>query len=512
MTVPWLRPHPIRSRLLPFADATVWSSAAVEDADIPAAGDCSELLYARGFLLAPDAHEVPVAHWRQVRIDRLWFSYDPRSAFAVVRSGRSWVAVFGRAICLETWDDDLSSIAAALLRAKAAGRKAMLDRIDGLSGRFAVLYNEDEEVFVQSDAAALRSVYYGRRDGRTYVASHASLVADQVGSAPSAFPDLQAIRKEFNAYAVPGRITQFARVFALTPNTELAFGTAEPRRFFPGDALEPRSTADAVDEVLPLLQRQLELLASRGPLVISLTAGLDSRTTLALSRSVKDQVEYFTYDARLGTDGTVPARRADADAAQELSEHLGFRHHRIQTGSRFLTEPLAAVMDRNSGRRSNPTECASLRAYEGGCRGLHIRSNLYEIARSYYRVEREQPDELTAERMAYLLTHRNSRPASFAAAFAEWIDAAEFERAAELLDPYDLLYWEHRCGTWLAAHHIESDVVFDTFTILNSRRIYKALLAVPLEDRKSGAAFHEMIRRSWPETLKFPVNGRLIEV
>jgi hypothetical protein len=512
MATPWIRRRPVRDWMPPFSDdSSHCATPSVPDADIPATGDAAELLYARGFLLAPHEHEAPVAHWRQVRLDGLWLSYDPRCAFAVARSGRSWVALLGRMIDLGTWDEDPQSIAAALLRAKASGRDALLDGIDRLSGRFAVFYEHGGETYVQSDAASMRSVFYGRRDGRTYAASHAHLVADQVGTAPSAFPDPQAIRKEHNAYALPGRLTPFARVLALTPNTELEFDAAEPRRCFPRDDLEPRTVADAVDDVLPLLQRQLELLAARSPLVVSLTGGLDSRTTLALTRSISDQVDYFTYDAEGGETESKKAMRADAAAAREIAAALGLRHHSITAPFEAPPEPLAGVMDRNSKRISAPELYAAHRQYDGGCQGLHIRSNLYEIARAFYRGKREQPDVLTAEHMAHLLTGRESTPAAFAAAFAEFIDAVDFDRAQERYDPLDLYYWEHRCGVWLAAHHIESDVAFDTFTVFNSRRILRPLLAIPLEERISGAAFVEITRRTWPEVLKFPVNGAIIE-
>jgi hypothetical protein len=512
MATPWIRRRPVRDLMPPFPNASAHcATPAVSESDVPPAGDAAELLYARGFLLAPHEHEAPVAHWRQVRIDGLWLSYDPRCAFAAARSGHSWVALLGRAIDLGTWDEDLSSIAAGLLRAKATGREALLDGIDRLSGRFAVFYEHGGETYVQSDAAAMRSVFYGRRDGRTYAASHAHLVADQVGTAPSAFPDPQAIRQEHNAYALPGRITPFARVFALTPNTELEFAAAEPRRCFPREDPVPRTVPEAVDDVLPLLQRQIELLAARDPLVVSLTGGLDSRTTLALTRPVADRVDYFTYDADGGEGESKRAMRADAAAAREITAALGLRHHSIMPLFDAPPEPLAAVMDRNSKRVSAPELYATHRQYEGGCRGLHIRSNLYEIARAFYRGKREQPDMLTAEHMARLLTGRETTPHAFAAAFAEFIDAVDFDRAQRRYDPLDLYYWEHRCGVWLAAHHIESDVAFDTFTVFNSRRILEPLLAIPLEERISGAAFVEIIRRTWPELLKFPVNGAIIE-
>lgn len=503
MTPPSPRARGLRSA---FGRVAVDAAPAVPETAVPSAADCSDLLYARGFLLAPEPRPLPVAHWRQQALGAHWIAYDPRSSFAVARSGGTWVAVLGRAICLDEWTDDLAAIARELLRAKQAGRTAMLDRIDALSGRFAVFYEEDGSTYVQSDAAGMRAVFYGRRDGRTYVASHAHLVADCVGEAPSSFPDPQTIRKEHNAYSFPGRLTNFARVLALTPNTELAVEAAEPRRFFPREPLAERTVADVVDEVLPLLQRQLALLAEREPLIVSITGGLDSRTTLALTRPLKDRIDYFTYDSRIGEG----ALREDCDAAAELSQRLGFRHHRIPLLFRLPPEPLAGVMSRNCLRVSAPGMPATHREYDG-CEGLHIRSNLYEIGRAFYRAKRSQPDELTPEHMAYLLTNHKKTPESFAAGFAEFTDATGFAAAAELYDPYDLYYWEHRCGTWLNAHHTEGDVAYDTFTILNSRRIYQALLAVPLEARIAGEAFVEMIRRTWPESLDFPVNGEMIK-
>ncbi|MCD0444352.1 hypothetical protein LO763_12030 [Glycomyces sp. A-F 0318] len=500
------RTRGLRDALSAFGRPSVDAAPAAAESAIPAADDCSHLLYARGFLLAPEPRSLPAPHWRQTRLGRYWFAHDSRTGFALARAGGTWVAVLGRAICLETWTDDIAVIARDLIRAKQTGRTAMLDRIDRLSGRFAIFYEEDGATLAQSDAAGMRAVFYGRRDGCTYVASHAHLVADCVGEAPSSFPDPQTIRKEHNAYSFPGRHTNFARVLALTPNTELVVEKAEPRRFFPREPLAEHTVADAVDEVLPLLQRQLAMLADRDPLIVSLTGGLDSRTTLALTRPLKDRIDYFTYDSRIGEG----ALREDSEAAEELSRALGFRHHRIPLLYRMPPEPLAGVMDRNSRRVSAPGMPATHLQYDG-CRGLHIRSNLYEIGRAFYRAKRAQPEPLTPEHMAFLLTNHKKTPESFAAGFAEFDDATGFSAAAELYDPYDLYYWEHRCGTWLNAHHTEGDVVYDTFTILNSRQVYKALLAVPLEARVAGEAFVEMIRRTWPEALDHPVNGEMIK-
>ncbi|WP_155829963.1 hypothetical protein [Glycomyces tenuis] len=501
----WVRAEPAAP-----LDVETWSAPAAREGDIPGAEDCSELLWARGFLLTAEAHRPPLPHWRRERLGGRWLSWDPRTPLAVARAGSAWAAVLGRAIDLDGFSGDTAAIAATLLRARAGGgREALLERLDALSGRYAVFDGDEHSAFVQTDAAGMRAVFY--RDGapEPAVASHAGLVAEHTGAGPSAFPDPELLRAAEGAYALPGRATTFADVVMLTPNTELDLVGGRVRRCFPRRARERRTAGEVVDAVLPLLQGQLAALTETERLEVSLTAGLDSRTTLALTRPFTEKLSYFTYDT-VGSGG--PTRRGvqhDVAVAAELAGRLGLEHHRIEVERRTPAEPLRSVMERNSPRRSHPGLSEAHRAHTPE-RGLHLRSNLYEIGRAYYRSKREQPRTLKPAHMVGLLTKGRSQSPELRAAFAEYVDATGFDRAQRLYDPSDLFYWEHRSGMWLNAHLSESDIAFDTFILVNSRLVYRLLLSAPLKDRIAGTVFLELIRRSWPEVLEVPVNGETL--
>lgn len=207
-----------------------------------------------------------------------------------------------------------------------------------------------------------------------------------------------------------------------------------------------------------------------------------------------------------------PSRRGvqqDVRTADLLSRLLGLRHHRIEVPSRTMPDPLGAVMARNSPRRSNPGMAAAHRARPGE-RGLHLRSNLYEIGRAFWRSKREHPETLRPGHMVSLLTRRRSSSPELKAAFEQYTAITGFDRAQRLYDPLDLFYLEHRSGMWLDAHLTESDITFDTFILVNSRHIYRLLLSAPLADRIAGTVFLGLARRAWPEVLDVPVNGRMV--
>lgn len=506
-------PRSIRDRLLAWVrtgtappEGGTWSEPAAREEDLPWRGDCSDLLWARGFLLTAHAHRTPVAHWRRKRLGDRWLSWDPRTPIAVAGVGTSWVALLGRAIDLDGYSTDTAAITSALLQARLRSREALLDRIDALSGRYVVIDGDEHAAFAQTDAAGMRALFYQTDASSPCVASHAGLVAEHIGAGPSAFPDPERLRETEHAYALPGRATPFAGVVMLTPNTELDLVEGVVRRCFPREEQERRTTGDVVDAVLPLLRGQLAALTETDRLEVSLTAGLDSRTTLALTRPFADRLVYFTYDPVELQDSSRRGVEHDVAIATELAARFGLDHHRIEVKSYKPAEPLRSVMERNSPRSSYPGLAAAHRDHTPE-RGLHLRSNLYEIGRAFYRSKREQPTVLKPGYMASLLTKRRSRSAPIREAFAEYVGATGFDEAQRLYDPMDLFYWEHRSGMWLNAHLTESDIAFDTFILVNSRLVYRLLLSAPLEDRITGAVFLELIRRNWPEVLDMPVNG-----
>src|SRR5690606_10078284 len=116
-----------------------------------------------------------------------------------------------------------------------------------------------------------------------------------------------------------------------------------------------------------------------------------------------ERLTYFTYDT-VGSRG--PSRRDvqhDVAVASDIAGRLGIEHHRIEVERRTPAEPLRSVMERNSPRRSNPGLAEAHRDHVPEP-GLHLRSNLYEIGRAYYRSKLRQPRRFKPGHMVKLLT------------------------------------------------------------------------------------------------------------
>ncbi|WP_156937681.1 hypothetical protein [Haloglycomyces albus] len=473
-------------------------------------GDKSSLRYARGYLLTHESAAKPVRHWRQIALGNYHFTYDPRLPFALAERRGTFVIILGIAVDLETWASTEREIAQLLLNSRTEGRENFNRRLDMLSGRYVVIDGDEDTFHIQGDAAGMRAIFYSERPNGACVGSHAHLVASYVGAAYDAhFRDPQALKSEFNAYALPGRATAFTGVYTLTPNTELNILDGSVRRIYPRRELEQNSLKDVVETVGSLMTNQLRHLAARTPLIVSVTAGLDSRTTLAMTREISQKAQYFTYVSRGAKNATQASEARDVEVSQQIAQRFNLSHTLIELPSRFPAEPLNSIMRDNSARSSYPGIGPAHRD-AGFPNGLHIRSNLYEVGRAFFRAKRPYMDKIDALEMTKMLTGRKSDDEKLVKSFEEYIDTTDFNVGQRFCNPFDLFYWEHRCGVWLNAHLTESDVAYDTFTLVNSRFIFEKLLSVPEEDRLSGQAFISLITEQWPEMLDIPINGKFL--
>lgn len=478
---------------------------AISESRIGVSEDCAHLSYARGFIISESPVRRLAPHWRSKQLDGFSLSWDSRNTVGIAREGQLFVVFLGRGVHLSDWVTDVGDLAALLLEARKEGRKPYLDELEQLCGRYVVIDGGAGCAFLQSDAAGMRSAFFsiGRTPG--IFASHSSLVAQALGGERSRY-GAKNWMSDNGAYALPGRVTHYRNVVQLTPNTEVELYTRKVTRVFPRGPMEEAGSHAVAEQLLPLLQGQLLRLSEGGaPLIMSLSAGLDSRTSLALSRPMKDRIEYFTYDRRYGGGIGHEGLRQDVEVAQQLAQVHELRHRLVVVEGATLPPAVAEIM-RQISPRAHGHPLAYQYRFQLPLDAIHIRSNLFEIGRSYYRGYRRKWPKMTPHLMRSLLTRGKSESPDILKAFELFFAATEFDRIYNY-DPLDLYYWEHRMGTWLTSHIIESDIAHDTWTVINSRRIYSMLLSVPLAERLDASVYRHLIHMSWPELLATPING-----
>ena len=478
---------------------------------VPAPASTGLPRFARGFIVSVAAFEPPVQAWVSQEIAGLWISRALEVPLTMARSGGRFVVVIGHFVDTETW---LSTEAAVSLAAEALARSEgeLLDTTDAWSGRYVVIFGVETDRHVMTDATGMRSVFYAL-DGSFILASHCRLVATLTGAGS---PILNARRTAVRAIvpprrrrlvvSLPGRSTPWPGVVYLTANMVLDIETRRLRRVFPRRPLGVLTTTAASALIAPRLRGQVDALVDSGrPVAISVTGGVDSRVTVAASRDVRDAVRYFTYRVR-----DVPGNDEDVAAASSIADAMRLPHGVVEVPPSIQPPELDAVMREATFLSHGRRIVAAYRAAFSPDT-IHIRSNIGEVGRCYYRRSRAgavmptSPTDISASDLARLWAHGEaSEP--LVESFAEWMTATSF-RGVQDIDALDLFYWEHRMSCWHSNVVLESDFAFDTHSLFNSRWVLERTLSVSIEDRCRGSVFRHLVAEMWPELAALPMGG-----
>jgi hypothetical protein len=386
------------------------------------------------------------------------------------------------------------------------GFEPMLADTDDLAGRYAAICRSGDGWRVFNDAFATRAVYFA--EDRPAIASHSTILGDLSGRSPRM--DL------FRHYwcALPGTASPVAGVRVLPANFALDIQSRCLRRFWPRTERRERPVSKLIDKAETIFVETAEAIAARWNPAISLTAGLDSRLTLSICRHIPNIVA-FTYDRH-------EQDRTDADVAQQVCSRLGIEHRRLGRVDRSRAESVYGVMDRIV---DCPVEkglpAIYLSAFPGDTH-LHVRSNLAEIGRAFWRRHPGMPTTIAPSNWVDVSMARSTRNLPMRREAAAYM-LEEMDRFFSIAgynlpnspsatirgyEVWDLAYMEHRMSTWLGPALLGSDMAFDTTMLFDSRRIADLLLSAPLEDRKNETLFRQIIAARCPEIADIPINPR----
>ena len=428
-------------------------------------------------------------------------SHDPELELDLraADDGSSAVLILG--MCLYAGDDEKEiSPAARLAEAWQHSTTALLDELDMLGGRFAVLTVEPDEVVIRQDAMGVRTVYFS--PATRLVGSHACLLQEV---APL---EERTAHEGRSAILVTWSRTPYLGMDALLPNHELRLPEWSVHRFYPREAnrYAHMNLAERLQLFRNRWDRELDDLRSQdAELVMSLTGGADSRTGLALSWTHRDDFTMFTYTASTRGGGryrkSLAQDRVIVDRLLEIMPEARHQYFYFDDTASELTEAQQELVHKNTIGRHGPWLLPHyLREFSGG-RHIHLRGAGYEVGRAYWDV-RPETDNLASLRSLFLARTKKASsgesPAEAMAYFDEGLRRWEYDGDLHGYHLRDLYYWEMRMGRWSAEIMNETDLAFETCIMINSRSLLEIALSFPLEDRRSGFFFAELINDTDP--------------
>ncbi|WP_146112306.1 hypothetical protein [Arthrobacter sp. MYb222] len=447
-----------------------------------------DLTYARGFVVTKGAPAYVPNGWKSFSFRNWNINYDDRLEIYFAGKTDQLTVLLGEAI-----DSQTGIHGHSLVSILANADKPHLEEVlESVTGRHA-LFTFGRVNEVRQDSAGMRSVYFGEG----VVASHAKLAALQIGLAPSVFT--VEYMKANDLACTPGNYTEFRDVRVLTPNLVLDIDSLSVRRIYGGSLTRELKSDEAASFVIETSKNQLAWLAKKKP-IVSLSAGLDSRTTVALLAPLRENLTAFSYES--GAEKTSSLSSHDVEVAKQISEVFNIPFEIINFASEIVSKDVMLVMKNNHYKaHSRKLALAYLRRVSGR---MNIRSNVYGIGRDTY--GKRNIDINDGVGMCRLANGSKNRDALAINAFNEFIDYTSFPLKADVLAK-DLFLWEHRIGVWQSAIYAESDLSHSSHVLINNLHCLKSLLSVSLEKRREGTVQKKIIREVSPELTSFEVNG-----
>ena len=377
------------------------------------------------------------------------------------------------------------------------------------TGGSYILIVDHVSTYLFLDATGTIPGYFYDTADQSFIASHPRLIAEQFGLKESRFSYNWRQHPKVGAGGryYPGLVTEFDNVLAITPNQRFDIKNKVSERWYPFRDLHNLSPELAASRVFDYLTNQFVWLKlHQEKFFISLSGGLDTRLTLAMSKKIAHEATYFTYfdkEKVLNTDYVI---------TNEMSQSLGIQLKNFSSGSVPNKDFTADFYYCEGKIRLAPTTlyqiAKNIPEYH-----THIRSNILEVVCGFYlKNKTNHKNKFDAQKLSRLF--RNATEYEFISEFQHFIELTSFVHGKFYNYHYsDLFYLEHGLARNYGPIYRGHSGSFDTYIIYNSLTILETLLSMDITDRTSASAVFELIKMGWPEVLEFPVfsGSRLLD-
>ncbi len=473
-------------------------------------------LYKRGFMFLKKNIRVPdfiIDKWFRVDLDSDYVIYfEAGNKCCVHQFNGGWICLCG-SYCMDVLAEhmEFGLIVKNLAQQLEKDRNKFYDYLDYLNGRFVCIYSFDEEIYVLNDATAARSVYYSKNN--KIVASHYNLINMVQKCIDEPFFEkyvkvINKKRSEHKSYpwVLPGDMTPYADVKFLPPNHEFNINSLSTSRFWPRANMEYTNIADVSDEISKLIKSEAETLVRNYKVYESLTAGCDSRISLAAVKNVSKDIIFYTYHDSILKNRSYESldRELNYNFAKKLCEIEGLNFKEIIFSDGDIDNSLLTIFEQNHYHVHLP----QLLPYYFNLftqNSMHLRSNLIEIVRENHTLLNDITNKNDFRTFTNFMNW--SRNDEF---YTEAVDEYEnYYHSSQLDNVFDysssvLLYWEHRVANWLSGAVLSiTDFVTDTFQLFNCRRILQLGISMPTYLKNRSIIYDEILKRLWPELLDY---------
>ena len=464
------------------------------------------LLYRRGYIVTTKQdltlESYPFyGNWNKYKINNRYCAYIHKDQNIFIKhsqSGDRTILLIGNAYNPFSEEISENELLKSALSKLASSEEEFFNYISEWTGIFVVgLFYKDRVLFVQ-DCTAMEACFYGLCEGQTYFLSHVGILGDI--SCPTENKFISSLIKSYSynhwgTKYLPGDLTVFNEMRRLGPNVSVCLRNRKfhIQRFYPLSAHQEVDAGNKkiLEEIASIIRKSVYLCADKWERpAISLSGGLDSRTTFAAANGRYDSFYYYSFHCK-------EQEKQDAYAAHEICSTIGVPHtiYPITDNNDDIQdfELFKTIVAHNEAYTHIPPDheirkyyfLSSLNDFD-----VELKSWASEIGRAYWekRYGFSLPLKLTPRDFSIFQTRFLGTPLLMRKSENAY---RNYLKKTKLLDPpfnyehTDMFYWEYRFGSNGTTVTMEQQIFnFDVTMPMNNRKLMDMFLWYPHDFRK----------------------------
>ncbi|MCP4745022.1 MAG: hypothetical protein GY874_02620 [Desulfobacteraceae bacterium] len=472
--------------------------------------DQNSLYFRRQFLLSSENLKI-LSSWKSTTIGQTFYlKTHPDLGLTQIEKNAKQITLLGYLFDSDNPDKSQTKILSDLALSDH-DHQSVLKATNAFAGRWILIYHTKSSLILFTDPSGLRSVYYSDSPELPFVcASEPGIIARLLNlnysqASSKLFLNSSYIKSDREHWA-PSGISLYREIKHLVPNHYLDLKTKETKRFWPWEEIKTRDIHDVASESSVILKNLLECGAKHFDLALPITAGVDSRALLAASKDIKEKIFYYTlmyYDLKESD--------ADIKIPANMLRNLGLEHYVLNCSGKMSPDFRKIYFSSVDKAHEAWGHIAYGLSKNYPADKVCIKGNCSEIARCFY-YKGGYPRKITATTLAQLNGMEKNQ--FCIPHFEKWLQNSYQTALDSNIHILDLFYWEHRMGSWQAMSQLEWDIVQESYTPFNCRKLLHTLLSSKMRYREPAhyELFRLIIHNLWPDLLNEPINPKPFKI
>jgi len=371
------------------------------------------------------------------------------------------------------------------------------------NGRFVIFIEKDSSLYLYPDATSLLSCYYHTQ--YNIVSSHSeilNLILKYI------------FNSEENKYRGYGAgvldFSKFDNIYKLNGNHRFNFKNNTTSRFFPLKTYKELSANEIVDKHNNFLINSADYIFNNNKVLFTLTAGWDSRVTLAFFKKYVENIEFFTYIKKISDKESYAAKMYHIDEVQttSIADNLNLNFEKIYLNNYKVNEKQRELVKKFETTYS-PQLINYYSTLNNSEKPILIKSKLYEIAKILEWKKTEHTyglwDAYPAVKkwLSSINIDENTEEI-----YRDYLERNQVDEAvSKNVDTRYLFHHESKFNNLSSAIAQETDKYVNTHIIINYREILFDFMVMNYNDKKYNRVHKLFIDKNWPILNMFKVNN-----